>query len=75
MSSNLGRLRRGIIPAMTTKERARQVIQALPDEATMEDIMYALYLEAKAERGEQEIRQGRGIPHHEARKRLAKWQM
>jgi len=58
---------------MPTKDIAKQVIDALPDEATMDDIMHALYVKAKFERGEREIRTGKGIPDTEARQRLHKW--
>jgi len=55
------------------KEMARSVIDALPDKATIDDIMYALYVKAKFDHGDREIRQGKGIPHDKAKKRLKKW--
>jgi uncharacterized protein YuzE len=58
---------------MPVKDIAKQVIDALPDEATMDDIMNALYIKTKFERGEREIREGKGIPHSEARQRLQRW--
>ena len=58
---------------MAEKEIARQVIDSLPDDATMDDIMHALYVRAKFEKGEREIREGKGIPHDEAKRRLNKW--
>ncbi len=58
---------------MTTKEIARNVIDALPEDTSMDDIMQALYLQAKLERAERSIEEGRGIPHEEAKKRLQKW--
>ncbi len=58
---------------MTTKDAAKQLIDALPDEATLDEIIHALYLRAKFESGEREIRDGKGIPHDEAKKRLQKW--
>jgi predicted transcriptional regulator len=60
---------------MTVKDIAKQVIDTLPDEASMDDIMYALYVRAKFERGEREIREGKGVSHEEAKKRLQKWVM
>lgn len=35
--------------------------------------MHALYVRAKFAKGEQEIRDGKGIPHKEAKRRLSKW--
>jgi len=59
---------------MTTKERARQVIDSLPEDASIDQIMHALYINAKFARGEQEIRDGRGVSQEEAKKRLKKWE-
>jgi len=58
---------------MVAKELAKSVIDALPEDASLDDIMHALYVRAKFEHGEREIRAGRGIPHEEAKKRLQKW--
>ncbi len=58
---------------MVVKDIARGVIDTLPDEVTMEDIIDALYIRAKFERGEREIREGKGIPHEQAKVRLQKW--
>ncbi len=58
---------------MVAKEMARTVIDSLPDEASLDEIIHALYIRAKFERGEQEIRRGQGIPHDEVKKRLQKW--
>jgi hypothetical protein len=55
---------------MLTKETAKQVIDSLPDDVTMDDILYALHINSKFARGEKEIREGRGIPHEEAKRRL-----
>jgi len=49
------------------------VIEALPESASMEEIMQALYVRAKLERAERSIEEGRRIPHAEAKQRLAKW--
>jgi len=58
---------------MTEKEIAKQVIDTLPTDATMDEIMHALYVRAKFSKGEQEIRDGKGISHDEAKRRLSKW--
>ena len=58
---------------MTTKEKAKEIIDGLPAEASIDEIMQALYVHAKFQRGEDQITQGKGVPHEEARKRLAKW--
>lgn len=58
---------------MTAKQEARAVLDHLPDDASLDDVMYALYLKAKFERGLAEIKQGRGVTHAKAKKRLRKW--
>jgi len=58
---------------MLTKETAKQVIDSLPDDVTMDDIIHALYVNLKFARGEKEIREGKGVPHEDAKKRLEKW--
>lgn len=58
---------------MTVKEVAKGVINSLPSSATIDDIMHALYVQAKFQHGQKEIKQNRGISHKEAKKRLSKW--
>ena len=58
---------------MTVKETAKQVIESLPEDSTLDDIIHALYVKAKFERGEAEIRRGEGISDEQARERLRKW--
>lgn len=55
---------------MIVKDIAKHVIDTLPNKATMDDILHALYINAKFEHGEQEIREGKGITHKEAKERL-----
>jgi hypothetical protein len=61
-------------PDMVTKEMAKHVIDALPDEATLDDIIHALYVRLKFDHGRAEIQEGKGIPHQDAKARLKKWQ-
>ncbi|NLH41212.1 MAG: hypothetical protein GX448_05175 [Planctomycetes bacterium] len=58
---------------MRTKETAKQVIDALPNDATMDDIIHALYVTMKFSKGEEEIREGRGVTHDEVKRKLEKW--
>jgi hypothetical protein len=58
---------------MGAKEAAKHVIETLPDDASMDEIIHALYVRAKFEHGEREIREGSGVSHEEARQRLQKW--
>jgi len=58
---------------MTVKEMAKDVIDKLPNETSIDEIIHALYVKSKFDQGEQEIRDGLGIPHEDAVKRLQKW--
>ena len=58
---------------MMMKEKAKQVIDALPDNTNMDEIIHALYVVAKFNRGEREIREGKGIPHQQVKKNLRRW--
>jgi predicted transcriptional regulator len=58
---------------MTVKESVKQVLDSLPDDSTLDDVIHALYIKAKIERGESEIREGKGVSDEEARERLRKW--
>ena len=55
---------------MPMKETAKLVIDALPDDATLDEIIHALYVQAKFSRGEQQIRAGQGVPHDQAKRGL-----
>lgn len=59
--------------AMTTKEKAVQAMQALPEDASLEDAMERLLLLAKIERGLQQADAGELIPHEKVKERMAKW--
>ena len=69
--------RHNIVPSrskkMTGKDFARQLIDALPDSATMDEIIHALYVNVKFSRGESEIRNGKGVSHERAKQKLEKW--
>jgi hypothetical protein len=58
---------------MTVKETVQQVLDSLPENATLDEVIHALYLKAKFERGEREIREGRGVSDETAREALRKW--
>jgi hypothetical protein len=55
------------------KEQVHELIDQLPDDCTVEDIHYQLYLIEKINRGERSLRKKGGIPHEEVKRRAAKW--
>ena len=58
---------------MTVKEEILEIIRKLPDDATLPEIISALQLHLKVDRGLRELEAGRGIPHEHVRARLQKW--
>ena len=58
---------------MVLKDVARQVINSLPYDVSMDDIIHALYVETKFAHSEREIRAGKGISHEETELTLQKW--
>ncbi|HJW85711.1 MAG TPA: hypothetical protein VJ440_03675 [Candidatus Brocadiaceae bacterium] len=50
-----------------------KVIKSLPDDCTIEDIQYRLYVLEKVEQGIRAIDEGRVVPHEEVEKRVRKW--
>jgi predicted transcriptional regulator len=61
----------GAMPGL--KEQVIQMIAALPENVTLEDIMAELYFKLQVDAGLQELDEGKGIPHEEVEKRMAKW--
>ncbi|MCF6094750.1 hypothetical protein L1765_12340 [Microaerobacter geothermalis] len=58
---------------MSVKNEVIKIIQEMPDNVTMEDILYKLYVRARIEEGIKELDEGKGIPHEEAMERIFKW--
>lgn len=58
---------------MGIKEQAVEVIKSLPDDCTLEDIQYHLYVIEKVKRGMQAIEEGRVITQEEAEKKVKEW--
>ena len=52
------------------KTQAREIIDALPESATWEDLMYELYVRESIEKGLADVENGRSISHEEVRERL-----
>jgi predicted transcriptional regulator len=59
--------------AISDKEAARQIIDALPDEASFEDIRYAIYVRESIERGLRDIEAGNTVSHEEVKREMAAW--
>lgn len=55
------------------KQQVIQMIETLPEEITVDDIMAELYFRQQVDTGLKELDEGKGIPHEEVEKRLSRW--
>ena len=58
---------------MTMKEKVLDAVQALPDDASIEDAMERLFFLSKIEKGLQQADAGQTISHSQVKERMAKW--
>jgi predicted transcriptional regulator len=58
---------------MSTKEAVIELIRRMPDDVTLPDIMAELYVRRKIDEGLQQLDEGKGIDHEEAKRRLSRW--
>jgi predicted transcriptional regulator len=57
----------------TAKHDARKILDGLPEEASLEDIQYHLYVLQRIERGREDVASGLIVPQDEVEQRLTKW--
>ncbi|MCP1309579.1 hypothetical protein [Paenibacillus tyrfis] len=55
------------------KDEVKQIIDNLPDDCSLEDIQYTLYVRKKIQQGLDDIDKGDVISHEEMEKRMSKW--
>lgn len=60
-------------PPVTAKQEVAQLLTQLPDDATLEDIQYHVYVLEKIQRGRADTDAGRSFTTEQARERLGKW--
>ena len=59
---------------METKQAVRALLDRLPDDCCVEDVLYHLYVLQAVERGEADVAAGRTMPHEDADRALRqKW--
>lgn len=57
----------------TAKQEVQDLLQEIPDDATLEDIQYHIYVKQKIAQGLADVRAGRVISQEEVEKRFARW--
>jgi len=56
----------------STKQKVLELVEQLPPDASIDDVMERLYFLAKVERGLEQLAAGQTIPHDEVKRRYQK---
>jgi predicted transcriptional regulator len=59
----------------TAKEQVQRILEVLPEDASLEDIQYHIYVRQKIDQGLVDAEVGRTMSHEEAMGRLDKWRI
>lgn len=57
----------------TAKQEVSNLLNRLPDDCTLEDVQYHLYVIQKIERGLQDAKEGRVYTQEKVEKMMSKW--
>jgi len=57
----------------TAKDQVQHILEMLPEDASLEDIQYHIYVRQKIQQGLDDAESGRVVTHAEVQRRLAKW--
>ncbi len=57
----------------SAKQTVRDVLRQMPEDCTLEDIQYQLYLRQKLAKSRLAAAEGRVVSHQEVKNRLSKW--
>ena len=72
LASSAGRGRRAEGGA-SPKEAVRQMIDRLPDDVSLEEIQYHIYVRQKVARGLRDVEEGKTLSQTEVEERMKKW--
>lgn len=57
----------------TAKQVAKELLETLPEDCTLEDISYHLYVRARVEEGLRDLNAGRHVPHEQVMREAGEW--
>jgi predicted transcriptional regulator len=57
----------------SAKEDVMRILEGLPDDVSLEDIQYHIYVRQKIERGLEDVEAGRILSEEEFDRRMTKW--
>ena len=58
---------------MTAKEEILELMEQLPEDATIEDAIERLVVLYKIQQGLEQLDKGEGVPQEEAKRRIRQW--
>lgn len=61
------------LPQHSVKEAVRAMVDKLPEDCTIEDVKYHLYVLENIRKGIEQIERGELVSQEEAKRRMAKW--
>jgi predicted transcriptional regulator len=60
-------------PMKTAKEEVRELLEQLPEDASLEDIQYHIYVRQKIQRGLDAASEGKILSQEEVERRMDRW--
>ncbi len=61
------------MPPLSSKDKVLNFIKSLPDDLTVEEITYRLYVNERIIKAQQQIKDGNFLTHEDAKERMKKW--
>jgi predicted transcriptional regulator len=55
------------------KQQVIKLIQSMPDNVTVDDVMGELYFKLQVDAGLKELDKGKSVPHKKVEKKFSKW--
>jgi len=55
------------------KEKIQRVVESLPDDATLKDIQYRIYVRQAIAAGLRDVQEGRVVSQEDVERRMARW--
>ncbi len=55
------------------KEQVKRMVDAMPDDVTVDDIIAELFFKIQVDAGLKELDEGKGIPHDLVKDRMSRW--
>ncbi len=57
----------------SAKEEVLEILRNLPEDASLEEVQYRIYVRQTIDRGLDDVKNGRTISHEEMEARMARW--